>query len=228
MIDNAAAGVADLRFLHFQPQAGAFARSLADAGEHAVAAVGRSDAGDQLGENHRFSQSGPAEQPGLAAANKRRQQVDDLDARLEQLGLRGQVAQRRRVAMDRPVFVGVNRPAAVDRLAHDVEHAAQRRFADRHLDRLARVEAVLSADQAVGAAQRDAAHAAAAEVLLHFAGEVDLHSFVLGDDLHGVVNRGEPILLELDVKRGADDLRDAADVLGGFCCGCGCHDWLSR
>ena len=39
---------------------------------------------------------------------------------------------------------------------------------------------VHAADQAVGAAQRDAADAAAAEVLLHLAGEVDLHALVLG------------------------------------------------
>ena len=37
---------------------------------------------------------------------------------------------------------------------------------------------VLAADQAVGAAQGDAADAAAAQVLLHLAGEVDLHALV--------------------------------------------------
>ncbi len=41
-------------------------------------------------------------------------------------------------------------------------------------DRAAGVDALLAADQAVGAAQGDAADAAAAEVLLHLAGEVDL------------------------------------------------------
>ena len=65
----------------------------------------------------------------------------------------------------------------------DVEDAAERGFADGDLDRAAGVDAILAADQAVGAAEGDAADAAAAEVLLHFAGEIDLHALVLGDDL---------------------------------------------
>ncbi len=85
LLDDAAAGVADLGFLHFQPQVGPFAGSLADAGEHRVTAVGAGDAGDQLGENDRLAQAGPAEQAGLAAADERREQVDHLDAGFEQL-----------------------------------------------------------------------------------------------------------------------------------------------
>ena len=87
LLDDVAAGVADLGFLHFQPQVGSFAGSLADAGEHRVTAVGAGDTGDQLGENDRFAQTGPAEQPGLAAADERREQVDDLDAGFEDFGL---------------------------------------------------------------------------------------------------------------------------------------------
>ncbi len=84
------------------------------------------------------------------------------------------------------MLVGVDRPAAVDRLAEQVEHAAERRLADRHRHRAARVDALLSADQAVGAAQGDAPHAAAAQVLLHLAGEVDLDALVFGLDLHAL------------------------------------------
>ncbi len=83
---------------------------------------------------------------------------------------------------------------------------------------LAGIEAFLAADQAVGAAQRDATHAAAAEVLLHLAGEIDLHALVLGDDLHGVVDGRQVVFGKFDVERRADDLRDAADVLCGCCC----------
>ena len=177
------------------------------------AAVRGRDAGDQLGENDRLAEAGAAEQPGLAAADERRQQVDDLDARFEQFGLGRKIAQRRRLAMNRPVFLGIDRAAAVHRVARDVEHAAERRLADGHLHRIARVDAILAADQAVGAAQGDAPHAAAAQVLLHFAGEIDLHAFVLGHNFDGVVNCRQVLLGELDVERGADDLRDAADVL---------------
>ncbi len=151
--------------------------------------MGRRDTGDELGENDRLAETGPAEQAGLAAADERREQVDDLDAGFEELGLGREVAERGRLAVDRPVFVGIDRTAAVDRVAGDVEDAAERGFADGHFHGLAGVEAVLAADQAVGAAERDAADAAAAQVLLHLAGEIDLHALVLGDDFHGVVNR---------------------------------------
>ena len=87
------------------------------------------------------------------------------------------------------MLVGLDRAAAVDRLADQVEHAAERRLADGHRDRRAGVDALLAADHAVGAAQGDAAHAAAAQVLLHLAGQVDLHALVLGLDLDGVVDR---------------------------------------
>ena len=196
LLDNAAAGVADLGFLHFQPQVGPFAGPLADAGEHRVTAVGTGDTGDQLGENDRLAQTGTAEQTGLATADERRQQVDHLDARFEQLGLGRQVDQLRSVAVDRPVLVGVDRAAAVDRLADQVEHAAQRGLADRHGHRRAGIDALLAADHAVGAAQGDAADAAAAQVLLHFAGQVDLDALVLGRDLDGVVNRRQVVFGE--------------------------------
>ena len=87
-------GLADLGFLHFQPKVVAFAGPFADAGEHRVAAVAAGDAGDQLGEDDRLAQAGPAEQSRLAAADERRQQVDDLDARLEQFGLGRQLGER--------------------------------------------------------------------------------------------------------------------------------------
>ena len=94
LFDDVAARVADLGFLHFQPQVGSFAGSFADAGEHRVTTVRGGDPGDQLGQNHRLAQSGSAEQSGLTAADERRQQVDDLDTGLEQLGACRQLVDR--------------------------------------------------------------------------------------------------------------------------------------
>jgi hypothetical protein len=64
--------------------------------------------------------------------------------------------------VDRPVFFGIDRAAAVDGVARYVEHAAERGFADGNLHRFAGVEAILTADQTVGATECDAADAAAA------------------------------------------------------------------
>ena len=104
LVDDVLAGVADLGFLHFQPEVGAFAGALADAGEHRVAAVLLGDAGDEFLDDDRLAQPRPAEQAGLAAADERREQVDDLDAGLEHLGLGRQVDELRRLAVDRPAL----------------------------------------------------------------------------------------------------------------------------
>src|SRR5262249_31819748 len=121
LIDDAAAGLTDFGFLHFEPEVGAFAGALADAGEHRVTAGRRSDTGDELGENNGLAQTGATEQAGLATADERHQEVDDLDTRFEELGFGREFAELGWVAMDRPVLFGINRAALVDRVARDVE-----------------------------------------------------------------------------------------------------------
>ena len=54
---------------------------------------------------------------------------------------------------------------------------------------------------------------AAAEGLLHFAGEVEVSGLGVCLDLERVVDLGEIVLRELSVEGGADDLRD--DAVGG-------------
>ena len=121
---------------------------------------------------------------------------------------------RRGVAVDGPVFLGLDGAESVDRLADQVEDAAEGRLADGDLHGGAGVEAVHAADHPVGVAQGDAPHPPAAEVLLHFAGEVQFDALFVGDDFHGVVDGRHVRLAELGVEGRADDLRDAADVLG--------------
>ena len=215
LVDDAAAGLADLGFLHFQPQVGPFAGPLADAGEHRVTAVRR--LAMRAISSVRMTvlpRPAPPNRPALPPRTNGVSRSMTLMPVSNSSVLVDRSRERRRIAMDRPAFVGVDRAAAVDRLADQVEHAAERRLADGHGHGAAGVDALLAADQAVGAAQGDAAHAAAAQVLLHLAGEVDLHALVLGVDLHGVVDRRQLVLGELDVERRADDLRDVADVLG--------------
>ena len=57
--------------LHLQPQVVAFARALAHAGEHGVAAVLGGDVADQLHDQQRLADAGAAEQADLAAARER-------------------------------------------------------------------------------------------------------------------------------------------------------------
>ena len=107
LVDDALAGVADLGVLHFQPEVVAFAGAFADAGEDGIAAVLLGDAGDEFLDDDGLAQAGAAEQAGLAAADEGGEQVDDLDAGLEDFGLGGQVDEFRRLAVDRAALLDV-------------------------------------------------------------------------------------------------------------------------
>ena len=132
LLDDAAAGVADLGFLHFQPEVVAFAGPLADAGEHRVTAVLAGDAGDQFVRMTVLPRPAPPNRPALPPRTNGVSRSMTLMPVSNSSVLGDRSVERRRLAMDRPVLVGVDRAAAVDRLAEQVEHAAQRLLADRH------------------------------------------------------------------------------------------------
>ena len=157
---------------HLEPEVVALAGALADAGEHRHAAVLLGDVVDQLLDQHRLAEAGAAEQADLAAAHERRDQVDDLDPGLEDLRLRGELAELRRVAVDRPALC-VGRPVLlVDGLAEHVPEPPERHVAHRHADRRAGVDDVDAARQAVGRVHCHCAHAVVAEVLLHLCDQI--------------------------------------------------------
>src|SRR5205807_9006496 len=120
---------------------------------------------DELGEDDGLAEAGTAEQAGLAAADQRRQQIDNLDAGLERLGLRRQLRKRRRIPMDGAKLGDLDRPAAVDRLAQQVEDAAQRLLAARAFYGSASVGDLPAAPHAGGGAPGDATDSATPRAL---------------------------------------------------------------
>ncbi len=172
------------------------------------------ETGDQLLDDDGLADAGAAEQAGLAAANQRAEQVDDLDAGLEHLGFRGELVQLRRGVVDRPALLGKDRTEAVDGLADQVEHAAEGLDAHRHAHRRAGVEDGGAALETVGGAQSDGAHAAAAEMLGDLAPERLLDGLAehrAGHfDAQGVVDPRQMVFRELRVQGRADDLSDLA------------------
>jgi hypothetical protein len=99
---------------------------------------------DQLHDDDGLADAGAAEEADLAALHERRDQVDDLDAGLEDRGLGLEVDELRGLPVDRPALVvGRDRRPAVHRLAQDVENPAQGRVAHRHRDRPARSSACM-------------------------------------------------------------------------------------
>ena len=218
LVDDPLAGVADLGFLHLEPQVVALASALADAGKARIATVKPCQARDQLLDDDGLADAGAAEQPGLAATHQRAEQVHDLDPGLEHLGLGRQVLELGRLAVNGPAL-GLDRAAIVDHVPHQVEHPAERGFAHRHLDRAAGVGDLLTAADAVGRIESHRTHAAAAQMLGHLAPQglvlALAHDHALDLDTERVVDRRQVLFGELGVQHRADDLSDFA-----VCCLC--------
>ena len=209
----------DAALRELEPEVVAFARALADAGEHGEAAVLLGDVVDQLLNENGLADAGAAEQAGLAALRVRLEQVDDFDAGLENLDVRRLLVEPRRITMDRPVLLRVDRTFVVDRFAEDVEDAAEGLAADGDGDRTAGVDGLHAAHHSVRRLHGDAAHLALADVVGDFGDDVDRHLAELAvvDDADRVVDRRKVTLIELDVERRSDDLDHLADLV--LCCG---------
>ncbi len=183
----------------------AFAGTLADAGEHRIAAVRFGDVVDQFLNQHGLADAGAAEQADLAALGVRRQQIDDLDAGDQNLRFGRLLGVFRRLGVDRAALVGLHRTGLVDRLADDVDDAAEQAGADRHRDRDAGVGDGLAAHQTLGDVHRDRAHGRFAEML----GDFEHQPVVAVLGFERVQDRRQ-IAFELHVDDGADDLGDLA------------------
>ena len=140
----------DARFDHLVIEVVAFAGALADAGEHRIAAMRLGDVVDEFHDQHRLADAGAAEQADLAALGVRREEIDDLDAGDEDFRFRRLIDEFGRRLMDGAARRGLDRASLVDRLADDIDDAAQCFIADRHHDRRAGVDNVLAAHQAFG------------------------------------------------------------------------------
>ena len=209
----------DAGLLHLDEQVGALTGALAHAGEHRHAAVLGGDPVDHLLDEHGLAHAGAAEQADLAAGQVRGEQVDDLDAGREHLGLGLERVERRRLAVDVPPLGDAVEDSlpAVERLADDVPDVAQGDVAHRHADAAAGVAHRGAPGEAVGRLERDDPHPAVADLLGHLAGDQDLDAVEGDGHLHGGVDLGQRAAGELDVDHRAGDGDDAAvlEACGG-------------
>jgi hypothetical protein len=196
--------VDDARLHHLVVEVVPLAGALADAGENRKPRVRRRDVVDELHHRDGLAHAGAAEETHLAPLCERADEVDDLDAGLEQLLRRREFLERRRGAVDAHRPVGIDRSALVDRASQHVHDAPQRPGAHRDLDPGAGVDDLHAAAQAVGAAERDGAHDAVAQLLLHFQRQPDLVH------LEGVVDLGHVGPRELHIDDRADALDDGS------------------
>ena len=196
----------DLRFDQLVVEVVAFARALADAGEHRIAAVRLGDVVDQLLDQHRLADAGAAEEADLAALGVGREQVDDLDAGDQDLRFRRLLDVGRRRLVDGAKAFRRDRACFVDRLADHVHDAPERAHADRHRDRSAGVLHLLAAHEAFRDVHGDAAHRVLAELL----GDLENEAMAVVVGLEGVED-GRQVAVELHVDDRADHLGDTPD-----------------
>ena len=105
---------------------------------------------DELLDENRLAYAGTAEQAGLAAADERLDEVDDLDAGLEDLGARGERVVLGREMVDGHPLLDFGHRLLIDGLADDVPDAAERAGAYGHLDGSAGILNIQAADETVG------------------------------------------------------------------------------
>ena len=108
------------------------AGSLAYAGEDRYAPVELSNVVDQLHDNNRFPHTGAPECPHFATFQKRAYQIDDFDARWENLRGSRLVHERWWRTMDRIVLFCLNWSTFIHRRSGHIEDTAHHPFTHGH------------------------------------------------------------------------------------------------
>ena len=169
----------DAALVHLCPKLVTFAAALAHSRENGIAAVLGGDVVDELLYEHGLADARAAEEPDLAALCVRLQKVDGFDARLQDLHDGALLAERGSGTINAHAL-GVLRdlPFAVDGLAEDVEHPAQRTLAHGHFDAFAGGFHAHIAGEPFALGEHDAPDVAASYMLRHLH---DLAFAVRGD-----------------------------------------------
>jgi hypothetical protein len=179
------------------------------------------DVVDQLHDDDGLSDAGATEESDLSALHERSDQIDDLDASLEDFGLGLEVRELRGGTVDRPALDAVRyRRPVVDRVAEHVENSSERGLAHWNGNRTAGILDSHPADDGVGRRHRHRAHLVTADVLLHLDDDVNGDARIgLLTDAQSVIKLGQVLGLEFDVEDGSDDLDHLSEIdflrLGG-------------
>ena len=159
--------VQDAGGVHLAPEVAALTGALADTGEDGVAAVLGGHVVDKFLNQDSLADACTAEQTDLAALGVGGQQVDDLDARFQNLSSGLLLCKAGSLAVDGPMRHIVHRALAVDGAAQRVEHTAQRGLAHRGSQAVAGGGDFHTLAQTFAGREHDAAHRRFVDVLRH-------------------------------------------------------------
>ena len=182
-------------FAHLGPQVVALAGALSHAGKDGIAAMLGGYIGDQLLDKHCFAYARAAKKADFTALGVGGQQVNDLDAGLQDLHHGALVGKAGRVAVDAPLLPLRQRLDAINNLTSHIKEPPQGTVAHRHLDAAAFSGDLHLAAQPLTGGKHDAAHDVAAHMLGH------LHHALLLAVLHRqrILDEGQLALGEQDI-----------------------------
>ena len=160
------------------------------------------DVTNELHQGYCLAHTGAAEQADFSAPCDGHDQVDHLDAGFQRLVSTCLFFIGRRFAVDRHTFFFSDRTGLVNRPPQHIHHAAEGLLAHGDRDGCTRVADREAALQAVGGSQRNAAHYAIAQLLLHFQRDFGVI------DRQGVEYPGHGIACKLHVNNGTDYLNN--------------------
>src|SRR5699024_10714386 len=144
--------------------------TLADAGEHGGTGELAGDTGNHLLNQDGLTHTCTTEEANLATLDVRGQQVDDLNAGLQDLGLTLELVECGWLAVDALLLGGAAETWLGQAVAQGVDDAARDAVADWRRGRLPGVLALCPADEAVGRGHGDGAHQVVPQVLCDLQG----------------------------------------------------------
>src|SRR5690554_2115913 len=204
----------DARLEHLAQQVVSFTGALADSGEYRKTRIPFGDVVDQLLDQYGFADPGTTEESDFTTLGIRLDQVDDLDAGVQDFVGSGQVFEFRRLAVDGVAVFFAHRSDSVDRVAGDVEQTAADFIADRHFDGRSRIHHFGAAGNAVGGVHRDGTHGVLTNVLLAF--QHQFRSVFTGDFQDVVDLRQAFFICEVNIDNRSNDLKYSSGIASHF------------
>ena len=170
--------------------------------------MGRSNVIDKLLNQNGLADTGTAEQTDLAALGVGADQVNDLDAGLENFSGRLLLIKGRGRTMNGPVLRILGSRLLINGITEQVEYAAETLVTNGDLDGLTGVDRIRTANKAVCGGHRNAADHIVTDVL----GNLNDQLFAVVLQLDSVEQGGQFTVLESDVQYRSHDLHYLSDV----------------
>ena len=160
------------------------------------------DVVDKLLDKHRLADTSTTEKTNLSTTGVGRQEVDDLDTGLQDLGGSRLVDERRGVGVDGGELDALDGTTLVNGLANDVHDAAESRSADGDTDGGTGVDDLLATNETLGTVHGNGAD----RVLTKVGRDLEHKTTTMEvNNLQRVENGREGLSLELDINDGTND-----------------------